>query len=406
MTFPFELPLLLDGATGTSLFAAGMPQTACAEEWALAHPQAVTELQRAYVRAGSAAVYTPTLCANAISLAGRGHAGEAAALNRELTALSRAAVGEDVLLGGDMGPTCEACEPFGEGLFLEHVCAYAEQALTLRAAGADFLVAETMTSLCEARAALLGAWQARLPVFVTLTVDERGRTPHGADALAALIALQALGAAAFGFNCCTASVMEEQLLRVAPYAQIPLIAKPNAGLPDASGAYALTPRAFAEDSLSLLRAGARILGGCCGTTPAHIAAMAEAVRGFDVNAHPIERAPDAIVVCNDADVFFLSEDFELSEPIACALDMTDAMMAAEDAGCDALCITVASNEDAHCFSLNAHMARLPVSFLAANEEALEEALIFFNGRAIVDSRSQVERTRLEELAAGYGAVLR
>lgn len=405
MDFPFPLPLILDGATGTNLLAAGMPAGVCTEEWALANPQTVTELQRAYVRAGSGAVYAPTLCANAIALGRHGLATQAFSLNCGLAQLSRAAVGSGVLVGGNLAPTGEFCEPFGDGHFLEHVSAYAEQALALRNANVDFIAVETMTSLAEARAALLGAWQAHLPVFVTLVVDEHGLLPSGADALAALISLQALGAAAFGFNCCTPDVIAEQLARIAPYAHIPLIAKPNAGLPDENGTYALSPQAFANATHGLLHAGARIVGGCCGTTPAHIEAMAEAVRAFDCSTSTTEPAPEGIVVCNDAHVFFLAEDFELSEPVSCALDMADALMEAEDEG-GVISVHMTSNEDAYCFSLNAHMARLPVSFYAENEEALEEALIYFNGRAIVDSRSPIERARLEELAAGYGAVLR
>ena len=407
MAFPFALPLLLDGAMGTSLRAKGLPAGACTEEWAAQHPQAVAELYRAYLAAGSGAVYTPTFCANPISLARYGLEAKTRELNLTLAATTRAAVGPDILLGGDMAPTGEACAPFGEGRFLEHISAYAEQALALRDGGVDFLAAETMTSLSEARAALMGAWQARLPVFVTLTVNESGRADSGADPLAAMIALQAMGAAAFGLNCCAPEVLAQQLERLAPYARLPLIAKPSAGLPNPeTGAYPLSPRDFSQRTHRLLGAGARILGGCCGTTPEHIAAMGQALREFDWSTAPARWEQDGILVCSGTDVFFLDEDFELSEPLACTLGMEDELLAAADAGCDVISIHVGSNEDAFCFSQNAHMARLPVSFLAENEEALEEALIYYNGRALVDSRSEVERARLEELCAGYGAVLR
>lgn len=409
MAFPFPLPMLLDGATGTNLYAAGMPQGVCVEQWVLEHPNVLADIQREFIAAGADAVYTPTFSANAAKLAHYGLAGRVGELNRALVEISKgAAAGSGALLGGDMSPTGLFCEPFGETAFIELINFYSEQALALKSAGVDFIVIETMMSLTEVRAAILGAWHAALPVFVTVTVDERGRTLSGTDVLSALVTAQSLGAAAFGLNCsCGADGMAEHFRRIAPYAKIPLIAKPNAGLPDpATGAYSCAPDEMAQQLRHLLAAGVRIIGGCCGTTPAHLAAMNGLLRTFDFSSVHIEPDVHEIVVCNETEVFYLSEDFELSKPVKCGLDMADEIMEAESEGCDVILVHLTCNEDAYCFSQSAHMAKLPVSFLAETEEALEAGLIYYNGRAIIDSRSEVPRTQLETLAAGYGAVLR
>ncbi|MBC8546264.1 homocysteine S-methyltransferase family protein [Clostridiaceae bacterium NSJ-31] len=408
MKFPYPLPMLLDGATGTNLIAAGMPQSACVERWILEHPDVLQRLQREFVAAGADAVYAPTFSANAAKLAHYGLEGQVRELNLRLAALSREAVGDSALVGGDLSPTGLFCEPFGDTPFLDLVHLYAEQALALRDAGVDFLAIETMTSMTGMRAAILGGWHADLPIFVTLTVDESGRTLSGADLLAALLTAQSMGAAAFGVNCSTgAEGMQPLFERLAPHARVPLIAKPNAGLPDpATGAYRVSPDEMAARMAPLFEAGVTIAGGCCGTTPAHLAAIGRAMRGFDFDSVQIEREEDALVVCSETEVFYLDEDFELSEPVDCELDMTDALMDAGGEGCDAISVHLTSNEDAYCFAQNMHMASLPVSFLAETEEALEAGLIYYNGRALIDSRSEVPRERMEELAVGYGAVLR
>jgi len=115
---------------------------------------------------------------------------------------------------------------------------------------------------------------------------------------------------------------------------------------------------------------------------------------------------DTFVLCSEHNVFYLNEGFELSDPLTCSLDMTDTLRDAEDAGCDVISIHLTCPEDAHCFVQSAHMAKLPVSFFAETEEALEAGLILYNGRAMIDSRSEVTDEQMASLAAGYGAVVR
>ncbi|MDD2955275.1 MAG: homocysteine S-methyltransferase family protein [Oscillospiraceae bacterium] len=401
MSFPPAFPFLLDGGTGTALMAAGMPWDCCPEDWALAHSQVVIDLQKAYVDAGSQAVLTPTFGANEPALARRGIVGQARDYNLRLAELTLRAVDGRALVGGDLAPAGLSCEPFGETPFLHLVDVYAEQALALKEAGVDFLFCETLLSLAEARAAYLGARQAGLPVMVSMALNEQGETFSGGDPLAALVSLQRLGADAFGFNCSGGpQAVLDALSAVAPYAVTPLVAKPSAGLP--RDGYR-SPEIMGKAAKALFDAGARVLGGCCGCGPAHIAAMADALQGLAPAAAPYN--DDNIIAATETEAFFLDEDLEVSEPVECSVDMADSLLEAAESGGDAVCIHLKSVDDAHEFSANSHLLHLPPAFLAETEEALESALIHFQGRAIIDSRSEVERDVLETLSVGYGALL-
>lgn len=402
-TPPPRRPLLLDGATGTNLLAQGMPPGVCTETWILDHPRVLQDLQRAYLEAGSDLLLAPTFGANRLRLRQQGLSLTVTELNERLVALTREAVGGRCLIAGDISGTGEQVEPFGDLSFLELVDCFAEQAFALKKAGVDLIICETMTSLTECRAALLAARETRLPVYVSVTVDDSGRTPQEADPLAVMITLQGLGASAFGINCSGSSQgLEEQFLRLAPQANIPLLAKPSAGLsPDR----VLSPREFARTMERLLLAGVTIAGGCCQTTPDHIRELRRLLDSFDFSGVRIERDEYEIIAACDAQSFTLEEEFEFPDELRCSLDMSDEILEVEDRGEDALLIWVHTVEDAHFFSLNAHMARLPVAFASDNEEALEMALVLYNGRAIIDSMSDLPRETLERLANGYGAMV-
>ncbi len=401
-------PLLLDGATGTNLIAAGMPQGVCVEQWVLDNPQVILQLQKQFVEAGSDIIYAPTFSANAVKMKHYGLEGQLKELNASLVALSKQAAGDRALVAGDMSPTGQFCEPFGDMKFMDLVGVYAEQALYLKAAGADLIVIETMMSLLETRAAVLGARQAGLPIFATMTIGPGGRTISGTDILAALITLQGLGVSAFGLNCSEGPhSLAEQIARIAPYAQIPLIAKPNAGVPDENhpGGFTMSPEEMAEEMKELLQAGATIIGGCCGTTPAHLAAIRSMLDGYDFGGAATPKEPDEMIAANESQVFFMDENIQFGEPLECSVDMSDELIDADEEEGDTVLIHVTSFDDAYQFSQNAHMARVPVSFISENEEALEAALMLFNGRAIIDSRSELPEETIHRLATAYGAIV-
>lgn len=280
-------PIILDGATGTNLMEAGMPIGACPEAWILEHPQVLLDLQKKYVEAGSNIVYAPTFTGNRIKLAEYGLCDRLEEINRSLVALSKQAADGRALVAGDMTMTGQQLYPIGELMFDELVEVYKEQAHILAQAGVDLIVVETMMSLQECRAAVFAIREVcKLPIMVTLTYNEDGRTLFGTPPETAVVVLQSLGVDAIGINCSTGPMeMVEPVRVMAEYATIPILAKPNAGLPELEGkktVYRMTPEEFAKAGIALVEAGAAMVGGCCGTRPDHIRALSDAVRGMTI----------------------------------------------------------------------------------------------------------------------------
>lgn len=282
--------LVLDGATGSNLQRAGMPTGVCPEQWILEHPEVLVKLQTAYINAGSNIIYAPTFTCNRIKLEEYGLEEKLTQMNRQLVALSKEAVaktGYRAYVAGNLTMTGRQLYPIGKLTLEELIEVYKEQICILADAGVDLLVVETMMSLAEARAALIAAKETcELPVIVSMTYNEDGRTLYGTDPQTAVVVLQSLGADAIGINCSTGPAemipLVEQMKR---YANVPVLAKPNAGMPeliDGETVYAMTPEEFALHGRRLVQAGAGIVGGCCGTTPAHITALAQIVRLMEV----------------------------------------------------------------------------------------------------------------------------
>ena len=276
-------PVILDGATGTNLQDAGMPVGVCPEQWILEHEEVMFTLQKDYVDAGTNILYAPTFTANRIKLEEYGLEEHLAEMNERLVALSKRAAGGRALVAGDLTMTGKQLFPMGDMDFEELVTIYKEQAAAILKAGADLFVVETMMSLQECRAALIAIKEiCDLPVMVSLTFNEDGRTLYGTDPKTAVVVMQSLGADAVGLNCSTGPEgMLEPVEEMAQYASIPVLAKPNAGMPeliDGVTVYNTTPQEFAAVGEKLVEAGAAIIGGCCGTTPEHILALAQAVK--------------------------------------------------------------------------------------------------------------------------------
>lgn len=283
-------PVLLDGATGTNLQKAGMPVGVCPEQWILENSEVLIDLQKRYVEAGTDILFAPTFTASRIKLKEYGLEDHLEEMNRKLVALSKeAAKGTNALVAGDLTMTGEQLYPLGDLMFEDLVDVYKEQAKIIAEAGADLFVVETMMSLQECRAAVLAIREVcDLPVMVSLTYNEDGRTLYGTDPVTAVVVMQSLGADAVGMNCSTGpEAMLEPIAKMAEYATIPLLAKPNAGMPeliDGQTAFNVEPEEFAEVGKKLVEEGAAIIGGCCGTTPEHIRALKEAVKGIPVKA--------------------------------------------------------------------------------------------------------------------------
>lgn len=283
-------PVLLDGATGTNLQKAGMPVGVCPEQWILENSEVLIDLQKRYVEAGTDILFAPTFTASRIKLKEYGLEDHLEEMNRKLVALSKeAAKGTNALVAGDLTMTGEQLYPLGDLMFEDLVDVYKEQAKIIADARADLFVVETMMSLQECRAAVLAIREVcDLPVMVSLTYNEDGRTLYGTDPVTAVVVMQSLGADAVGMNCSTGpEAMLEPIAKMAEYAAIPLLAKPNAGMPeliDGQTVFNVEPEEFAEVGKKLVEEGAAIIGGCCGTTPEHIRALKEAVKGIPVKA--------------------------------------------------------------------------------------------------------------------------
>lgn len=281
--------LVADGATGTMLQKAGLPPGAAPERWNLENPDAVRALHRSYVDAGADLILTNTFGGSAVRLRREGLNEQAAAVNRTAARLARevaeSAAGRAVWVVGDIGPTGQMIAPLGDLAYEDAATAFAEQARALADGGVDVVLIETMSDLNEVQAAIEGVRKVTdLPLLVTMSFDTKGRTMMGVKPERAATTLQSLGVDAIGANCGrTLTETLEAVLRmrqVAPEAR--LMAKPNAGLPHAEGGdlvYDVTPAVMADYARRFVaEAGVKIFGGCCGSTPDHIHAIAAALK--------------------------------------------------------------------------------------------------------------------------------
>ena len=268
--------IYLDGATGSNLMKRGMPGGVCPEKWILEHPEVFIGLQKEFVEAGSNIIYAPTFTANRIKLKEYGLEGQIEEINHQLVKLSKDAACGKALVAGDLTMTGRQLAPIGDMDFEELINVYKEQIRLVCDAGVDLLIVETMMSLQETRAALIAAKEVcDLPVMVTLTFESDGRTLYGTDGVSAAVTLEKLGACAIGANCSTGpDKMVELIQSISEVVSIPVIAKPNAGMPCLNGegetVYDMDANTFGKEMKRLVDAGACILGGCCGTTPEYI----------------------------------------------------------------------------------------------------------------------------------------
>lgn len=268
-------PVILDGATGSNLMKAGLPRGACSEAWLLEHPDVIQDLQRRYVQAGSRIVYAPTFTGNAVYLSQHGLEDRLREINARLVALSREAVDGQAYVAGDMTTVGRPDIPYERMLEV-----YSQQAQALADAGVDLYVVETMMGLEETMAALEACRMAGkdLPVMCSFSVTGDGMLYFGGSIYDAAPQLEEFGADAVGINCSSGpDQMEAVVAALSASITVPVIAKPNAGMPtiDDQGAahYSMRAAEFGCHMRKLHEAGASILGGCCGTDPDYIRAI-------------------------------------------------------------------------------------------------------------------------------------
>lgn len=430
--------IYLDGATGSNLVKAGMPSGVCPEQWILEHREVMLQLQKEYVQAGTNILYAPTFTANRVKLAEYHLEKNMSSMIHDLVAISKEAAastpGHPVYVAGDITMTGEQLRPMGKMELEDLIAIYKEQILCLVDAGADLLVVETMMSLAETRAALIAAKEVcDLPVIATLTFEADGRTLFGTDAKTAAVVLESLGASAIGANCSTGPAQMEGIISdMVSVTMIPIIAKPNAGLPflDENGTtcYNMEAEEFTEEMQVLVNVGATILGGCCGTTPEFIRQLHD--RFGTVAQATATRRPEGIRYLTSERIthsFWLEDGFfvvgERINPTgkkALQAQLREGnfekviQFAEEQETCGAKVLDInmgMSGIDEKLCMLRAleevsGVTNLPLSLDSSYVEVLEAALRNYPGRALVNSVS-LETEKFEKLlpiVAKYGAM--
>ncbi len=389
MTLFSERPYtLLDGSISGALNQAGMLPGLCREQWILAHPEVLVGLQRAYVSAGCDAVCAPTYGANRIRLSQFGLDENLETVNEALVSLSRSAVGENVALGATLAPL-----GFPEDSFETAVSVYEQQVRALEKAGVDFYLAERFTRLHECRAALLAVQSVSdKPVFVTVSVNEEGLLADGCSLPAALTVLQAMGVDGFGLSAAgTPEVLAPMISSLTPYATVPLIARPDGILAQGEEIKALSAETFVHGANALCHAGAMILGGGRGTSPAHLRALAD---------HLPSEGPSA----NSASASFVTAGGgvrplrSVTLPEQAANRERSVREALEQPVPEGTALWLHMENDHDVFELTMFQKKLsaPLLLTASGKKLLEQALRCYHGIALV-------RQEDEEIAAPYGA---
>lgn len=436
-----EKIIYLDGATGSILVKRGMPSGVCPELWILDNPETLIGLQEEYLEAGTNILLAPTFTSNRIKLAEYGLADRREELNERLVGLSKTAVlrykekhpDAAAFVAADITMTGQQLKPMGPLDFEELVDIYKEQLAYLVDAGVDLIMIETMMSLQETRAALLAAKETcELPVIASLTYENDGRTLYGTGAMTAMAVLQSLGADAVGTNCSTGpDRMLTNIKKMAEIAQIPIVAKPNAGLPRldeyGSTVYDMTPEAFAEEMLPIIEAGASIVGGCCGTTPAHIKALYEKTRSLKPSRPAVSDTMRYLASEKETVLFDLNSPFmivgerinptgkkKLQEELrAGSFELVNEFaLEQEEKGASLLDVNMGmSGIDEKTVMLKAieeitTSVRLPLVIDSSHVDVIEQALRRYPGRALINSIS-CEKAKLDQLmpiAKKYGAM--
>mgnify|MGYP003213658370 FL=1 len=430
--------IYLDGATGSNLVKAGMPSGVCPEQWILEHREVMLQLQKEYVQAGTNILYAPTFTANRVKLAEYHLEKNMSSMIHDLVAISKEAAastpGHPVYVAGDITMTGEQLRPMGKMELEDLIAIYKEQILCLVDAGADLLVVETMMSLAETRAALIAEKEVcDLPVIATLTFEADGRTLFGTDAKTAAVVLESLGASAIGANCSTGPAQMEGIISdMVSVTMIPIIAKPNAGLPflDENGTtcYNMEAEEFTEEMQVLVNVGATILGGCCGTTPEFIRQLHD--RFGTVAQATATRRPEGIRYLTSERIthsfgledgfFVVGERINPTGKKALQAQLREGnfekviQFAEEQETCGAKVLDInmgMSGIDEKLCMLRAleevsGVTNLPLSLDSSYVEVLEAALRNYPGRALVNSVS-LETEKFEKLlpiVAKYGAM--
>ncbi|HHV50470.1 MAG TPA: dihydropteroate synthase [Clostridiales bacterium] len=396
--------VILDGAMGTMLQKLGLPAGGHPEAMNITHPEMVEKVHRGYIESGADIIYTNTFGANRYKLQKSGYTPEEV-ISAGIKAARKAAEGTGCLVALDIGPIGQLLEPSGTLDFEEAVDIFAEQVKAGVKYGADLIAIETMTDLGEARAAVLAAKEnSSLPVICTMTFEKSKRTFTGCTVSAMALTLEGLGADAIGINCSLGPDELKPLVEeLAAWTSLPIIVKPNAGLPDpVTGEYKFSPENFAKHIADLVPLGIKIVGGCCGSTPDTIAA----VRRVLDSASPAKREVKTIpAVCSAVKTVPLDSVRVVGERINPTgkklfkqallrqdIDyIIDQAIDQVDAGAEILDVNVGIPEIdekqmmVKCVKALQSMVRAPLQIDSSDPAVIEAGLRVYHGKAIVNS---------------------
>jgi len=423
--------IILDGATGTELQKRGLPAGVSPEIWCMDNPEIIKDVHTSYQKAGSQFVYACTFGANRFKLKEFGVKKDVYEINRDLVRLAKEACGRNTLVAGDIGPTGLFIEPFGTLAFEEAVNSFKEQASGLIDGGCDLIVIETMIDIQEARAALLAVKElADIFTIVSMTYEKDGHTLGGTPPQSALITLQSLGADAVGCNCSAGPEQMVDFVKVMkPFATVPLLAKPNAGMPkleDGKTIFEMDAKTFASFGTKLAKAGANMLGGCCGTTPEHIRTLACAV-GRRKPVLPLRQSISALSsarsfleIRDNEPLYLVGERINPTGKKALQQELTVGklsiirQMAQEQEAQGASLLDVNIGQPGidevqtikNVIGLLSTSSRLPLVIDSSRIETIEAALRIYPGRMMINSISGEKEkiSKLLPLAAKYGAM--
>lgn len=415
---------ILDGAMGTELVKKKAPMGHIPEELNITNPEIIKEVHRSYLKAGSRLIYANTFGANAYKCRDSKYT-VSEIVKAGIKNAKEVAQEYDAKVALDMGSIGDILEPFGNLKFEEAYDIYKEMIIAGEEAGADCMIFETQTDLLEVKAGVLAAREnSKLPVLVTMTFEANGRTFTGTLVESMAITLTALGVDAIGVNC---SLGPDELLpfvkRMREVSTLPLIVKPNAGLPDPkTGAYAMGPSEFAEKMIPFLEMGVSMVGGCCGTNPEYIKALSEKVKGYE----PVKPGPNYNSYLSSARAFVdVTEVHVVGERINPTgkkvfkeallnhdIDyIKNQAMEQAEAGAEILDVNVGLPKIDE-VSLMTEVVKelqtvtdLPLQIDSSNAEAIESALRIYNGKALVNSVNGEDEVldKILPIAAKYGA---
>jgi 5-methyltetrahydrofolate--homocysteine methyltransferase len=431
---------ILDGATGSNLQKRGMPTGVCPEVWMLENPQVLIDLQREFLEAGSDIVFAPTFTANRIKLTEYGIEDRIEEINQGLVGLSKDAVDayqrhtsdfRKVYIAADLTMTGVQVYPVGTLPFEELVEVYKEQLSYILPTGVDLVVVETMMSLQECRAALLAVKEScDLPVIISMTFNENGRTLFGTDPKTAIVVLQSMGADAVGINCSTGpDKMYEIIREMKEYAYVPIMAKPNAGIPmlvNEQTVFPMEAEEFANQMEKLVEAGANIVGGCCGTTPRHMKKLVDKVADCmpqlpKVNhIRALTTEQETVEIPLDGSFMIVGERINPTGKKALQAELREgnltmvAQMAVEQAELGAAILDINMGMNGidekevmiQVMQEALQVAKVPLCIDSSHVQVIEAALRLYPGRALINSIS-LEKEKFEKLipiAKKYGAM--